>query len=304
MDKNTKILIVEDDTVTAKYIEHLIVGFGYSILATVDTAHEAIVLARRFQPELILMDIHLKGAMDGIAAAKRILKTDSMPIVYLTALSDEQTFQEAHRSGPFGYVVKPFVDRELEVIIAAALYRENKERHLKDMEDRHVFTLRSLRGVSFQADLNFMPIFIHGPLEEMVGYEQDDFINGALNWDMITPPEDRPLFPEVIKKRLREVPNFQVHKEFRILNPKEGLRWLRHSIKNVCNSEGEPVTIMGSVCDITEYKKVYDSLNAMIFEYDGLKKATLEREIKMIALKKEINALMVDLGRVPKYDIQ
>lgn len=301
MNKLPKVLIVEDDVVTSKYMNYLIDKLGYQVVSIVDSGEAAIVQSRQFNPDLVLMDIILQGRINGIDAANEIKKEQNIPIIYLTALSDGDTLREAQKSGPFGYIVKPFIERELEVIMAAALYKENKEQTLKDIQERHVLSLKNFRGISFRSDMDFMPLFISGSVEDIIGYKEADFIHQCINWDQIAHPEERPVISEELKSKFREIPNFQVNKEFRVISQEGRTKWIRHFIKNVCNANGKPESLVGTICDVTEYREIYDALEKMILNFDNLKKSSAKNEQQIISLKKEVNALYAELGRTVKY---
>jgi two-component system, response regulator PdtaR len=122
------LLIVEDEAIVAADIEDRVAKLGYKVAAVTDTGEEAIGLAKKLKPDLLLMDIILKSAMRGTEAARRISNELKIPVVYLTANADDQTFFAALDSGPFGYVLKPFQDRELQIAIEIALYKCRLER--------------------------------------------------------------------------------------------------------------------------------------------------------------------------------
>ena len=131
-DEPPKILVVEDENVVALDLRRNLGRLGYRVLATVDSAEQALESVARQRPDLVLMDIHLRGQMDGIQAAERMAQVD-IPVIYLTAFSDEGTLQRARLTEPFGYLLKPFDDRELHIIIELALHRHRaqKERDLR-----------------------------------------------------------------------------------------------------------------------------------------------------------------------------
>ncbi|MFA7694349.1 MAG: response regulator [Methanoregula sp.] len=118
-----RILIVEDETIVAMTIEDALHGMGYSVVGPVSTAEDAIQKAGETRPDLILMDIRIQGEKDGIAAAEEINRLYHIPIVYLTAHSDEKTLERAMKTQPYGYLIKPFRDRELHSTIEIALYK-------------------------------------------------------------------------------------------------------------------------------------------------------------------------------------
>ena len=127
MDK-AQILVVEDESVTALDIRAQLEDLGYAVPATVFSGQEAIKAAEATQPDLVLMDIHLRGAMDGIEAAQHIHDHLDIPIVYLTAFADESTIQRAKAAEPFGYLLKPFEEKALHSTIEMALYKHRMDR--------------------------------------------------------------------------------------------------------------------------------------------------------------------------------
>jgi CheY-like chemotaxis protein len=108
-----RILIVEDEAVTSVMLEKTLKELGYEVVGSAFDGNEAIEIARDKRPDLILMDIRIQGDMDGIETAKQIYQQYNIPSIYLTAHSDEETIKRAVESGPFGYLIKPFKEREL-----------------------------------------------------------------------------------------------------------------------------------------------------------------------------------------------
>lgn len=108
-----RILIVEDEAVTSVLLEKTLKELGYEVVGSAFDGDEAITLAREKQPDIILMDITIQGDIDGIETAKRIYQQYNIPSIYLTAHSDDDTIKRAVESGPFGYLIKPFKEREL-----------------------------------------------------------------------------------------------------------------------------------------------------------------------------------------------
>ena len=129
-----KILVVEDEGIVAMDIKNRLMRLGYDVPSIALAGEEAVEKAAKICPDLVLMDIMLKGEMDGIEAARQIHERLDIPIVYLTAFSDEDTLQRAKITGPFGYIIKPFEDRELHVALDIALYKHKMERILRESE--------------------------------------------------------------------------------------------------------------------------------------------------------------------------
>ncbi len=127
----TQVLIVEDEAIVAESIASKLRRYGYEVIDTLPTGEEAVDKAGKTRPDVILMDIHLAGKMDGIQAADRISSQYHIPVIFLTAYADEQTIARAKEAGPFGYLVKPFRERDLYVTIEMARERSRLEAELE-----------------------------------------------------------------------------------------------------------------------------------------------------------------------------
>ncbi len=129
------IMVVDDERIVALDIKNTLERLGYKVPAICSTGQEAVEQARSLAPNLILMDIKLKGDMDGVQAAEIIHKQSGIPIIFLTAYSDEKTLERAKLSQPFGYLIKPFEERELHSNIEIALYKNRAERELRSAKE-------------------------------------------------------------------------------------------------------------------------------------------------------------------------
>jgi PAS domain S-box-containing protein len=153
---STSILIVEDESVVALDIQNRLRALGYSTAGTTSCGEVAIQKAKQLHPDLVLMDIRLKGEMDGIEAARQIRAVCNIPVVYLTAFADEETLQRAKITGPYGYLIKPFEERELHATIEMALYQHQAEQSLKmqaqalEQKNHHLSLLNRLLTQSTQ----------------------------------------------------------------------------------------------------------------------------------------------------------
>lgn len=121
-----KILIVEDEMIVAREMEARITAMGYEVVGIASWGAEAMELASRTRPDLALMDVVLKGCMNGIAVAGEIRKRFGIPTVYVTAYGDEDTLERANMTKPYGYILKPFSEEELHDSIKAALEADRK----------------------------------------------------------------------------------------------------------------------------------------------------------------------------------
>ena len=132
-----RILVVEDESIVAADIQDRLESLGYEVPITVASGEKAVEQAGALRPDLVLMDIQLKGRMDGVEAADQIRQRFGIPVIYLTANADHPTVQRAKVTEPFGYVIKPFEERELQTTIEVALYKHRAEQTLKESEERY-----------------------------------------------------------------------------------------------------------------------------------------------------------------------
>ena len=131
----TNILIVEDESIVAKDIAQSLKKLGYNVIDTVNSGEAAVIVADEKKPDLVLMDIMLKGEMSGIDAANFIHEKNNIPVIFLTAYADESTLNKAKISEPYGYIIKPFKEIDLHSNIEMALYKHQKALELKKERD-------------------------------------------------------------------------------------------------------------------------------------------------------------------------
>lgn len=132
--KKKQILIVEDERIVAEDIKISLQRLGYSVPGTAVSGEEAVKKAEDMRPDLVLMDIVLTGEMDGIEASALIRSRFDIPVVYLTACSDPKTLKKAKITDPFGYIVKPYENKDLQTAVEVALYKRKMENMLKERE--------------------------------------------------------------------------------------------------------------------------------------------------------------------------
>ena len=127
-----KILIVEDEAVIAIRLQERLTAMGYHIIGMSYSSEEAMEHARRLRPDVILMDIMIPGKMDGIAVANSVKTELDIPVIFLTAFSEDKIIDRAKQAEPYGYIVKPFQDRELKACVEVALFKKEMEKALKE----------------------------------------------------------------------------------------------------------------------------------------------------------------------------
>lgn len=169
-----RILIVEDDRIVARDIQHQLARMGHVVIGMSASGEDAIRLAGSHQPDLVLMDIRLEGEMDGIEAARRIRDAHRIPIVFLTAYANDEVVQRASLTEPFGYLLKPFEEPQMRTVIQMALYKHASDARLRMSERRYAATLASIRDGVILCDGEGRVDFMNRVAETMTGWSAAD----------------------------------------------------------------------------------------------------------------------------------
>jgi PAS domain S-box-containing protein len=175
-----RILVVEDEHIVAMDLMNRLRNLGYEVPDSASSGAEAIEKADRVRPDLVLMDIFLNGEMDGIQAAGQIRSRHNIPIIYLTAYADSNTLQRAKITEPFGYILKPFEERELLTTIEMALYKYRIEQRLKDSERWLATTLKSIGDGVVATDRDGRIKFMNPVAETLTGWKESEALGKSL----------------------------------------------------------------------------------------------------------------------------
>ncbi len=144
MENVPKILIVDDEAVIARDLGNSMPRMGYEVVGTAHSGKDAVEMAKRLEPDLVLMDIVMPGDLDGIAAAEVIKAEFDIPIIFLTAHAEDQQIDRAMRAEPFGYVIKPVRENQLKAAIEVAIYKKKADRQLQENQRLNQLLLDSL----------------------------------------------------------------------------------------------------------------------------------------------------------------
>ena len=248
-----KILIVEDEAITAKDLQDRLKELGYDAPAIAASGEEAIKKAEEIKPDLVLMDIILKGDMDGIEAAEQIRDRFDIPVVYVTAYIDEERLKKTKITEPYGYIIKPFEDKELRPAIEMALDRHKLEKALRTAEQDWRNSFNSLEDVMLIIDrdynienINEIGLKLLGKSkEEVIGQKCYQVISGA-----DSPGEDCPCMKSLETKKVESTDRY------------EARFGKYYSIKSspIFNENGELIKFVDLRRDITERKRAEEML--------------------------------------------
>ncbi|MFI5211754.1 MAG: PAS domain S-box protein, partial [Ignavibacteria bacterium] len=205
LNGSPRIMVVEDEGIIAQDIKNCLEGLGYSVPDVVFTGREAIKRAEELRPDLVLMDIVLKGDIDGIETASEIRKKYNIPIVYLTAYEDDRTLKRAKLTEPLGYILKPFEERYLRSSIEMALYKHQMETRLKESERWLGTILKSVGDGVIVSDENSLIRFMNPTAEKLTGWELHEIIGREISSVLVLLDEDtHKIIPNPINKVLAE----------------------------------------------------------------------------------------------------
>ena len=283
---NPQILVVEDEAIVAREIQNTLKSFGYDVPALASSANQAIEEARENHPDLVLMDIRLKGGTDGITAAEQIRARFDIPIIYLTAYADEKTLRRAKITEPFGYILKPFGRREIHSNIEMALHKHNIEKKLRDSQRWLAATLKSIGDAVIACDTKGRIVFVNPVAEELMNSKHKDVLGKPLRQVFkVVSEETHKVIESLAAKAIRD--GVVVSLENHTLMTRNGAKTpIDNSIAPIKNDNGKIADVVIVFRDATERKKAENN----ILEYQAkLKSLALvstiieERERRYIA---------------------
>jgi PAS domain S-box-containing protein len=240
-----KILVVEDEAITGMDIRKSLIELGYSVGEVATTGELAVQRTGELHPDLVLMDIMLAGKMNGIEAAEIIRRDFHIPVVYLTAYSDDSFIARAKITEPYGYILKPFRELELKTTIEMALYKFSMEHALRIGEETTRVLLNATDDYLFLIDTRGKFLAVNLALASKAGKKISDFIGSDIT-DLVTQGF---LSPRMAAWNLNATQQTPVHFQEEFRN-----EWFDTSIYPVINPKGDVVLFALSIRNITKQK--------------------------------------------------
>lgn len=296
-----QIMIVEDERIVAEDIKRSLQNMGYEVPAVIASGEEAVKTAENIKPDLVLMDIVLREKMNGIDAAGHIHSHFSIPVIFLTAYTDNKTIERAKLTEPYGYIVKPFEDRELYSVIEMALYKSTMERKLKESQEWFSTLLRSIGDAVIATDIKGRVIFMNPVAEKLTGWKEEDAMGKDLEYVFnIVSEKDNKEAENPVKRVLREgiVVGLANHTA---LIAKDGTRIsIDDSGAPIRDEKGNIMGVVLIFHDITERIAIEKELKNKVRELEEFYDMAVGRELKMIELKEKIETLKQELSKNKK----
>lgn len=292
-----KILIVEDEVIVAKNIENQLVNNGYKVTGIAVSAEEAISNARIEKPDIVLMDIKLKGKIDGIEAADHLRKIYRLPVIFLTSYTDEDTFQRAKLTEPFGYLVKPFDIKELRRTVEIALYKNETEKKLQENQRRYEIAVEAGKTGVWEFWIKEKKYFSDKNLKALYGFSEIELSDNLEDWSALVYEEDRmemtTKFSEFLSSNEKE---FRL--EHRIYRKDGSVGWVIDRGILLQPEDNKPLRLIGTTTDITDKKTSELALIESekrfrnIFENSGIGMAILEPDGRFIKVNRSFREMI------------
>ncbi len=254
MNTATGILIVEDEAIIALDLKSILTGIGYNVVGIAASGEEAIEFAKEASPDLILMDIILKGQLDGIEAAAEILDNLGIPVIYMTANADAATIERARKTEPYGYILKPLNTRDIHSNIDSAIYRHRIENKLRESEKRYRELVESVNSIILRFDMSGNINYMNDYGLNFFGYRMDELygknILGTLVPASSTTGEDLEKF---VTDLLRD-PKSYIRNENENIKKNGETVFISWSNRAVIDENGKIKEILCVGNDITDFK--------------------------------------------------
>jgi PAS domain S-box-containing protein len=269
------ILIVEDEGLVALDLEERLVRMGYRVTGRCASGADAIAAAERTRPDLVLMDVALRGPVDGITAAAEIRRRTAASILYLTAHADEATVARAAATEPVGFLVKPIEDRQLRSVVEVGLVRATRERELRERESRFAAILQSIADGVIATDASWRVTFLNPVAERLTGCSRELAVGRPL--DEVYRPVDpnvaavNPL-TRVIHPRLEDRPAPTTA----LLSRDGTSRTIDDSAVALLDAGGLPNGVVVTFRDVSDRKRVEAALRRSSALREAIMEAALE----------------------------
>ncbi|NPU91256.1 MAG: EAL domain-containing protein [Gammaproteobacteria bacterium] len=270
---STKIVVVEDERIVALNLQQRLIKLGYEVPAMAVSAQQALSAVESSHPDIVLMDIHIEGDTDGIDAAEILMKKHQTPVIYLTAYSEENTLRRARNTKPYGYLLKPFSERELHATIQMALERRQYELMLSGNEQRLRLAMEAAGMGEWElTGQNSNPQMLYaGQADIIFGYPESTFFGDREQFMNLVFDEDQPAINAAIDASIEQ--NATIDVEFRSKSLDDTLRWLRLQGK-MLQQPNHKLHMIGVIQNVTERKQAEKSLHqaSMVFDatQDGI----------------------------------
>ncbi|MEJ2662769.1 MAG: SpoIIE family protein phosphatase [Spirochaetia bacterium] len=277
------IMVVEDEGLVAMELTEELQNLGYHVSCTADSGEEAIKNLLSAKPDLILMDIQLRGDIDGIGAAKQIFSEYRIPIIYLTAFSDEKTISRARESEPYGFLVKPFSERTLYTTIEMALAKAKKENLTRDNWEWYAHIVKCMGEAVVVTDCEGIIRLVNPLAENMTGYTYDDVarrdFNEAFTLHDTAENERRFLLPF---KEVSSAGEMLFYNRFTLITKNAKRVPINVTLSPLVNEKQKTIGVIISIVDRSVQEKTQEAIKRELDTAVNIQKSLLPQRLESI----------------------
>lgn len=254
-----RIFLAEDEKAIAKKIASSLESLGYTVAGQAQDGETALQKVEETQPDLVLMEIRLKGRVDSIEAAKQIRADYDIPVIFISAHADTLTLKTAMTAQAYGLMIKPFAEGDLKTNITMALYKHSMERRLRESEERYALALRASNDGIWDWNLKTNEIYFSPRWKEMLGFGEDEIGTDPNEWFKRVHPDDRKRMQADLVSHLKDLTS-HFECEYRIQHADGSHLWALSRGLAVRDASGTPYRMAGSQSDITARKQAEERL--------------------------------------------
>ncbi len=287
--EKARILIVEDESIIAMETKSTLKGLGYRVVSMVNSGEKAIEVTGKEKPDIVLMDIRIKGEIGGIVAAEAIRRQFEIPVIFITAHCDEKRLEKAKLTMPFGYILKPIQERDLKVTIEMALHiasvdakRRKAELALEESKEKYrTITEYANEGINILQDKVLK--YANPKMCQISEYSKEELLNTP--FAAFVHPDDTNMLFERYRRRMSGENLSDIH-DFRMITKNREIRWVQ-SKPVLISWENEPA-VLSFLTDITERKQAELELRS-------------SEEIFRSVVENMTEGLVISENLIPKY---
>ncbi len=293
-----RIFIVEDEKIVSRDLQNVLESLGYEVAGAATSGEEAVGLIPGLCPDIVLMDVMLKGRMDGIEAAEMVRRKLEIPVIYLTAYADDTTLERAKITEPYGYLLKPFDERDLSIAIEMALYRHRMEKRVRESERWLSATLKNIGEGVAAVDADGRVVFLNPHGEVLTGWPAEEARGKPLEEVFsIAPARGGAENTGGMKLMGNGMPDPSTHDDFVLVDRKGGRKHVEFSA-SIIRDEKDAVT--GGVLsfrDISGRRKAEEELHR---HREHLEEMVLERTAEIRTANEKLQAEIAERRRAEK----
>ncbi|OHD66349.1 MAG: hypothetical protein A2176_07660 [Spirochaetes bacterium RBG_13_51_14] len=259
-----RIFIIEDEFLTVEMIQQILMARGYDVVGSADNGADALDQIERFRPDMILVDIKIKGDIDGVDLTRIINERYDVPVIYLTAFADGKTVSRAKNTETYGYIIKPFGDLDLLTAIEIGLHKFQIDRKLKESEKRYRTLFETMQDAMYIRTMEGKLIEYNPALLALFGYEKDELLNVNFS-KLYVDPADRKRLQEEITSRgfVKDFETMFRRKNGTVIN-------CLVSATIMTESDGKARLVRGMMQNITDRKRFENTLRVSESKFRSL----------------------------------